>query len=1261
MPLQKQGINISFGQGLDTKSDTFQVQPGNFLELENAVFSKYKQLTKRNGYNILSNLSDASAQVLTTFKNNLVALGSSVQALIPGTSTWATSGTFKPIDLVTQSIVKTSTAQSQADSAIAPNDLVCTVYTDQVTNSSGVNVPTHKYVITDKATGQIVKSPQTLNTNNNAFGAPKVFILGVYFVIAYIKDNPYSLYYVAIPYNNPTTSPTIAQKIGDIVVPTQSDFSSTPPWDGFVLNNVLYFAFNTIASPSNTINLTFITPSLGSAPTPLQIIGERADLISVTGNLLSGIPAVWVTWYDSTNGIIKTGYTLSVAGGSLVGKYTVFANQTNTVKVTNITSLATGTSSSTNKIFIENKNSYSYDANVRSDYITVRYVNESGSVQTGTTIDNLPGSINSFSSLISNLPSTSNLSVGMRVTAVGIPTPSYITQINSSTSVTINTLATTSGNRNFTFGLDTVIRSAGIASKPIELDGITYFLVAYQSTYQPSYFLINSSGSIVAKLAYSNGGGYTVPGAVPSCTLKDAFISVPYLYKSTITAANQNIDIAPNAAAGVYAQLGVNMVTFDLTANNIKSSEIANNLNLTGGFVAAYDGQQITEQGFFVYPDSVKASLGSAVTIANSVTSIGSAIVTLPLGTDLSTIAIGMSVTSLPNNISGKVTSITDTTRTTIAATTTGSNVIQFSGVGTPSIFAYLTVGMAISGSTIAANTVITSIDSINKQVIMSNNAIGGSGDAQIITFGSKTITLSAAATGAGTTTLTLVGSVDVPAVGATTDYYYSATYEWQDAQGNLFRSAPSLPVKVTYNSAVTSKYNIIYIPTLRLTYKISTPVKIVLYRWSTAQQTYYQVTSVTTPVLNNTAVDSVQIIDTYADADIIGNSILYTTGGVLENISPPASSLMTLFNNRLWVLDSENRNSLWFSKPVFESTPVEMSDLMTLYVAPVTASQGSTGVITAMSPMDDKLIIFKKNALGYISGQGPDSTGRYNQYSDFVLINSVVGCDQPQSIVFQPQGLMFQSNQGIWLVARDLSTNYIGAPVEEFTQNATVLSAINVPGTTQVRFTLDSGITLMYDYFFNQWGAFTNIPAISSTVYENLHTYLYSTTSNGQLVARISQETPGQYLDNGSPVLMKFKSAWMNFAGVQGFERFYQMYLLGKYITPFKLNMDIAYNYNPTPQQSTIITPQEYGGTWGSLNLWGSGNTWGNTPDANVFEARLFPQIQKCESFQITMTELFDSSFSTTPGAGLTLSGMNLVVGMKKGYRTSTAAKSFG
>jgi hypothetical protein len=497
---------------------------------------------------------------------------------------------------------------------------------------------------------------------------------------------------------------------------------------------------------------------------------------------------------------------------------------------------------------------------------------------------------------------------------------------------------------------------------------------------------------------------------------------------------------------------------------------------------------------------------------------------------------------------------------------------------------------------------------------------------------------------GSGWTTATTGGFMSAQV------YFYVAVYEWTDNQGNAFRSAGSIPIEVDIHTSGTSTNTVsINIPTLRLTYKISNPVKITLYRWSDAQQVYYQVTSITSPLLNDTTVDYETFVDTLSDATILGNEILYTTGGVLENVNGPASNILTLFDTRLWEVDAEDQNLLWFSKPVVEGAPVEMSDLQTYFVAPNAGTTTSTGPITALAPMDDKLIIFKKDAIFYINGTGPDSTGANSQYSQPIYITSTVGCSNQNSLVLINNGLMFQSDKGIWILGRDLSVSYIGADVQNFNSN-TVLSALNVPATNEVRFTLSNNQSLMFDYFVGQWANFQGIHGISSTVYQGLHTFIDSQ-------GNVFQENPGSFLDGSIPVLMSFQTGWIDVAGLRGYERIHEYSFLGTYLSPHKLQIQTAYNYG-YPATSVIFTPDNYQQAYGGDPIYGGANLYGGQ---KLESFRVFAKQQKCKAFQITVQELFDPSYGTIAGQGVTLSGIDCVVILKKGYSPVIGKHSVG
>jgi hypothetical protein len=195
----------------------------------------------------------------------------------------------------------------------------------------------------------------------------------------------------------------------------------------------------------------------------------------------------------------------------------------------------------------------------------------------------------------------------------------------------------------------------------------------------------------------------------------------------------------------------------------------------------------------------------------------------------------------------------------------------------------------------------------------------------------------------------------------------------------------------------------------------------------------------------------------------------------------------------------------------------------------------------------------------------------------------------------------------------------------------------------------MNTGITIFYDYYFSEWGTFS-LDGISSTLFQSLHTFVNA-------LGQVFQESPGTYLDATNPVLMSFTTSWISLAGIQGFERFYQLYFLGQYLTPFNLQVQFAYNYNPSLTQAQTVVPQAFQPDWGGDALWGSNQLWGGV--SQVFDERVFPDNQKCETFSVTVNEIYDASFGVPSGAGLTLSSMALIVGVKRQFRTQSAGKS--
>jgi hypothetical protein len=141
------------------------------------------------------------------------------------------------------------------------------------------------------------------------------------------------------------------------------------------------------------------------------------------------------------------------------------------------------------------------------------------------------------------------------------------------------------------------LRSVGLAFKPFIYNTVIYFGITYQSVEQSTYFLVTSTRNIVGKILPTNGGGLLTESEVPEIVLTPA--------NTYLTAVLQQ-DLLTTIGGTVYTQTGVTSATFDFLSNNtFYKAQMGANLNITGGILEAYDGVNVTEQGFNLFPEPV--------------------------------------------------------------------------------------------------------------------------------------------------------------------------------------------------------------------------------------------------------------------------------------------------------------------------------------------------------------------------------------------------------------------------------------------------------------------------------------------------------------------------------------------------------------------------------------------------------------------------------------------------------------------------------
>lgn len=481
------------------------------------------------------------------------------------------------------------------------------------------------------------------------------------------------------------------------------------------------------------------------------------------------------------------------------------------------------------------------------------------------------------------------------------------------------------------------------------------------------------------------------------------------------------------------------------------------------------------------------------------------------------------------------------------------------------------------------------------------------------------------------------------------TSYSYRAVYEWLDGKGQVHQSAPSITATVTNTLAANT--TTVTVPTLRLTQKtgIRSPVRIVLYRAAAGlSSVYYRLsnTSTATGEIDNDLTTNTVTLTDNGTGFSTSSAVLYTTGGVLENIAPPSCAVAHKHKGRLFLAGLEDQDAVVYSKENVFGEGVAFTDA---YNPIRTAPEG--GKVTALGTLDDKLVIFKKGRSFSIVGEGPLDTGAQNDYLTPQAISGDIGCDNPRSTVSMPKGLMFKSDKGFYLLTRSLEFIPIGAAVQDF-DDLTVTSAVSITSLNEVRFTTSDGVTLVYNYEFDQWSVFTNYEAVSAC--NGLESYLHL-KSDGT----VNKEDTSSSLDNGARIKMAMETSWFSFSGVQGYQRIYYIGVLGDFVSHHYTEIKMAFNFEDAFTEQyyydtiTGQTTETYGdGDYGDQSPYGGSGS-------SVYQWRLKPAQQKCESIKVRLEDI--DTITSSGGGSFNLVSMAFTVGVKQGINRQGSAKTVG
>ena len=487
--------------------------------------------------------------------------------------------------------------------------------------------------------------------------------------------------------------------------------------------------------------------------------------------------------------------------------------------------------------------------------------------------------------------------------------------------------------------------------------------------------------------------------------------------------------------------------------------------------------------------------------------------------------------------------------------------------------------------------------------------------------------------------------------------YYYRAVYEYIDEAGNLHRSAPSDPISTTIGGSVSNAYRTIKVYNLNHSLRHAENVRIVLYRTLLNQTNSFRVES------QANSFDSLETTfnDIHSDADLFSaanpeaaHEMLYTPGQA-SNGSPGSITDVAIHKNRVVLAQADDR--VIVTKPTVRTLACEPfpEQFFTF-----TEIEGGTQQVFGIESTGDHLVIFSKNSLYAVSGEGPDATGGGSRFSGARLLTRGQGAVEGTIHENTPAGIIYQALRGIYLLKRDLTVDYIGAPVEDLGTYRAIGSLTNDerhevyvvlgPKLDESADYTGYSTILVFNYLYGAWTQYTydkafvgyNSPGAvlhSGDIYLGRMRYASSSgrsnndNQDSAVKSGLWKEDTSSYWDQlyGSPATYsKFstvvESPYIHTNNLQGAQRVYKLQFLGEYLGDHDITVNVKVDYDDSSAHSQTKTASEL-------------------TDKNIY--RVHVKRQRCRALKVTHTIAPNSSSVQTNGL-FKLAGMALEVGFR-------------
>lgn len=333
-------------------------------------------------------------------------------------------------------------------------------------------------------------------------------------------------------------------------------------------------------------------------------------------------------------------------------------------------------------------------------------------------------------------------------------------------------------------------------------------------------------------------------------------------------------------------------------------------------------------------------------------------------------------------------------------------------------------------------------------------------------------------------------------------------------------------------------------------------------------------------------------LVDTVTDAVLVGNSQLFRQPGIqgtaLDRHAALAGTHIVRHKDRVFYANGSN---VYYSSFAVDGEAPWFNPSFSFAVP------GGAGHITALASMDGVLVVFKRNAVFVVDGDGPpENGGNGTEFSPPRKVLTEFGCVDQRTVVYMPKGIMYRSSRGIELLDRSLQVQQIGQDVQTTTNTypysggacfdpvgGKCLFVIGEAESNGIIPYASNARVLCYDVSTNAWTTWKpnlkgadGYHGIMDVCSSSVHQAGIADQPRVMLIdeSYLGWLHPTNHTDYGWYVPLKLETGWVRFESAQDRVRISDFLVMAKRVKNHNLSISVAYDYSDTYSYTKTFTP---------------------------------------------------------------------------------------